>query len=281
MKILRIFLLLFFSAKAAVAQEKPLIASSINPIYQIILAVTADKSNNVLIVSPNVSDHDYSVKKNDVVVVQKADLIFYVSDDLEKNFAKLVISQKKRSHAFELANISGLRLLQKRNDLKKTDLHVWLNPQNAVKIAEFIAKKIAEIDPKNSGQYYKNLEKFKNDVVVTEKLVKSKMAKNKASDYIFFHDGYQYFENYFGLSPLKIVASGHDNDLSIQDLKEIDLMMKQGGVKCIIGERWDAKSAAQKLAKNYGIKFVKPDVSGGKSYSELLLQITDVIASCG
>lgn len=281
---LRIFLLLLISSQALAQNtetKKPLIVASINPIYQIILAITADKSNNVLIISPSVSEHDYSFKKSDLKAVTKADLIFYVSDDLEKNFAPLIKSQDKKLRAFELSKINGLKLLQKRNDVKKIDPHIWLNPQNAIKIAEFVAKKVAEIDVKNSAQYYKNLEKFKKEVTATDKIIKSQLSKIKGSDYVFFHDGYQYFENYFGLTSLKIIASNHDQELGIKDLKEIDALAKQGSIKCIFGEKWDEKNTAQKLARNYKIKFIKLDLTGEKNaYPELLIKISDSVSAC-
>lgn len=281
---LRIFLLLLISSQALAKNtetKKPLIVASINPIYQIILAITADKSNNVLIISPSVSEHDYSFKKSDLKAVTEADLIFYVSDDLEKNFAPLIKSQDKKLRAFELTKINGLKLLQKRNDVKKIDPHIWLNPQNAIKIAEFVAKKVAEIDVKNSAQYYKNLEKFKKEVTATEKTIKSQLFKIKGSDYVFFHDGYQYFENYFGLTSLKIIASNHDQELGIKDLKEIDALAKQGSIKCIFGEKWDEKNTAQKLARNYKIKFIKLDLTGEKNgYPELLIKISESVSKC-
>ena len=280
-----IFLLFFLSFQTAQAQEKPAqkkptIVVSINPIYQIILAITKDKSNNVLIMSPNVSEHDHNFKKSDIKAIRDADLIFYVSTDLEKNFPSLIKNQNKNLRAFELSKINGIKLLQLRNDAQKTDPHIWLNPQNAVKIAEFVTKKIAEIDAKNSAEYYKNLEKFKKEVVGAEKTIKSQLSKTKTLDYISFHDGYQYFENYFNLKPLKVIAISHDSELSISDAKEIDLLVNQSALKCIVGEKWDEKNTAQKLAKNYQLQFLKLDSLGGASYLELLRKISEGISKC-
>lgn len=281
---LKIFLLVLFVTKTALAQnnevQKPLIITSISPIYQIIFAVTYDKSNNVLISNPSISEHEYNLKKTDIATVKKADLIFYVNDNLEKNFAKLIVSQNMKSHAFELTKIKDLKILYKKNDPKNIDEHVWLNPQNALKIAEFVARKVSEIDPKNSAQYYKNLENFRKEVGYVEKQIRSQLSKNKSPNYIFFHDGYQYFENYFAISSLKTIAFSHDQDLSISDLREIDVLAKQGEIKCVIGEKWDEKNTAQKLAKKYQINFVKLDVASGKNYPDLLLQVKTAITDC-
>lgn len=279
---LLLLLLSFQNATAKSLQsKKPVIVSSINPIHQIILAITNNKSNNVLIINRGASEHDHNLKKSDAEAVSKADLIFYVSDELEKTFVKLIASQEKKSRAFELVKVNNIKLLHKRNDAQKIDPHIWLNPQNAVKIAEFVTRKVAEIDAKNSPEYYKNLEKFKKENSAMEKTIRSQLSKIKASDFIFFHDGYQYFENYFGIKSLKIVASEHDQELSMKDLKEIDALAGQGGIKCIFGEKWDEKNSALKIAQNYGVKFVKLDLIGEKnSYSELLLKISAGIAGC-
>lgn len=275
----KIILAFLLSLQSALAQDlnsqKPLIVSSINPLHQIILAISGDKSNDVLIINSGFSEHDYNLKKSDAKAVHDADLIFYVSNDLEKNFAKLVRTQNKESRAFELIKISGIKLLHQKNDQNKIDPHIWLNPQNAVKIAEFVAQKISEIDPKNSAQYHKNLEKFKKEILVTEKEIRLHLSKNKTSDYIFFHDGYQYFEDYFGIKPVKIIAGGHDAELSLAEVKEIDFLVKQGAVKCIVGEKWDEKNTARKLAKNYKIRFSELDTSTAHNYTETLKMIAN------
>lgn len=275
----KIILAFLLSLQSALAQDhnsqKPLVVSSINPLHQIILAISGDKSNDVLIINSSFSEHDYNLKKSDAKAVAEAALIFYVSEDLEKNFAKLVRAQNKESRAFELIKISGIKLLHKKNDPNKIDPHIWLNPQNAVKIAEFVAQKISQIDPKNSAQYRQNLDKFKKEILVTEKEIRLQISRNKTPDYIFFHDGYQYFEDYFGIKPVKIIAGGHDAELSLAEVKEIDFLVKQGAVKCIVGEKWDEKNTARKLAKNYKIRFSELDTSAAHNYTETLKMIAN------
>ncbi len=280
---LKIILILFLAIQVAVAQnnnqhissQKPLIVSSINPIQQIISAVVGDKTNNVLIIKSGLSEHDYHLKKNDVEMVNKANLIFYVSDDLERNFAKLSSSQDKKLDTFQLIKIDGIKLLQKRNDAKTIDPHIWLNPQNGVRIAQFVVQKISAIDPKNSLQYQENFEKFRKEVLSTEQKIKLQISKKQGLNYIFFHDGYQYFEDYFGIKSLKVVSGGHDSELSLAAVKEIDALIKQSLVNCIVGEQWDEKNTAQKLANNYKITFSELDLSKAKSYTEMLQKIAN------
>jgi len=280
MKFFNIFLLLLISSGSAFAneksQKKPLIVASINPIYQIVLAITEDKNNSILIINPNISEHDYQLKKSDAEFASQADLIFYIDDDLEKNFAKLV----KGKNVYKMSQINGIKLLQRRNDSKKIDLHLWLNPENGVKIAEFITQKICEIDAGNSRKYQKNLEKFKKEILKTEKNIRKNLQPIQNSGFVFYHDGYQYFEDYFALKPLKIISGNHDFELTIKDVRELDALAKTGQIKCIFGDVYDEKNSAKKLAQNYGVKFTKLDLIGEEdvSYSGLLLNISTSMA---
>ena len=61
------------------ANYKIKIASSINPLYQIISAITGDKTDNYLVFKSNFSEHNYQLKSDDVKVLKNADLIFQIS----------------------------------------------------------------------------------------------------------------------------------------------------------------------------------------------------------
>jgi zinc transport system substrate-binding protein len=106
--------------------------------------------------------------------------------------------------------------------------------------------------------------------------------------YIFYHDGYQYFEDYFDVRPLKVVAYNHNSELTVGAMKEIDALIKSNQVKCIFGEPQDEKNSAMKLAKNYKIKFSILDLIGTKEnpdkksngYSILLMNISDDMVAC-
>ena len=281
----KFFLIFFLSTKAVfaadAASKRLTIVASINPIYQIILEITENKSNNVLIMNSSSSEHDYQLKKNDVEAVQKADLIFYVSADLEKKFPRLIASQNKQAQSFELVKINNIKLLQLRSDAAKIDPHIWLDPENALKIAEFVTQKISTIDKKNSQQYQKNLARFEKKISATEESIKVQLSKINDRGYVIYHDGYQYFEKYFSLTPLQIMTSGHSRELTVSRLKEFDDLVKHARVKCIFGDKQDEKNTALKLAQNYQIKFSTLDLIGQKdSYFDLLLKISNTMAGC-
>ncbi len=281
MKFIKIILVILLTSSSALAQEKalrkPIISASINPIYQILLAITKDESNSILIINPNFSEHDYQLKKSDAKKFFISDLIFYVDDDLEKNFAKLA----KEKKSYQLSQVIGIKLLQRLDNPKKIDVHLWMNPQNATKIAEFMTQKICEIDVGNCKKYQTNLQKFRDQILKTEKIIDAKLAKIKNENYVFYHDGYQYFTDYFSLKPLKIISRNHDYELTLKDARDFDLLARTTAIKCLFSDVNDEKNSALKLARNYKIKFVTLDLLQSKNgYADLLLDMADKMTEC-
>lgn len=277
-----IFLITIFIDSAFANENKPLVAISINPLYQIFLAIAGDKNNVTLIINPASSEHDSQFKRSDVELLSKAELIFYVNDGLEKSFAKLIKNILVEEKSFQISKIADLTMLSQRNDVQKNDLHLWLNPQNAVKIAEFMMQKLSAIDSKNAKKYQKNFLNFKKEIAKTEEIIRSQLNKNNGSSYVFYHDGYQYFEEYFGIEASRFITYDHEKELTAKDLREFDQLAKSRKVKCVFGEKYDARNSAKKLAKNYGLKFFTLDLIGSKEdgYNKILLDLADKMAGC-
>jgi zinc transport system substrate-binding protein len=284
-----VFLFGFIFAANAVAQEKkPVVVASINPVYQIILAITQDKNNTILVINSAVSEHNQSLKKSDVDALLKADLVFYIDDSLEKNFSKSVKNLQLEKKSYQISQIAEIKVLKQRENPERNDFHLWLNLKNAVMIAEFVAKKLSEVDEKNSEKYKKNLEKFRLETAKIEKEILEKMRMVKDANFVFYHDGYQYFEEYFSLKPLKIINHGSDRELNVKEARAFDNLAKKTEIKCLFGEVFDERNSALKLAQNYKIKFMALDLTGVKEnankekngYSVLLLNLADDLVSC-
>ena len=269
MSFLRFFLLFLIIAKQAWSLD---VVASINPVSQIISAIGI---KSYLIVKPNQSEHDYRLKKSDISALIKSDLIFYVDDSLEKSFPKLIKNFHLEKKSYQLSKISGLQLLSRNNDPKKLDPHLWLDPENGIKIAKFIAQKFCESDVKNCPKYQSNFKKFRQETLKTKSAISSDL-KGFDAKYVIYHDAYQYFEKSFGLKAQKVISHNHSDQLRASDLRGLELS------KCIFSERMDERNAALKLAKNHQMKFIELDVVGtkGESYGDLLRNIAQGFSKC-
>jgi len=274
-------------------QKKLKIVSSINPLYQIILSITNDKAENFLIFKSNFSEHNYQLKSDDVKILQQADLVFVIDKNYEKTIFKLIENNSTKDKYFEISNIEKLSLFKMRNSFKIFDFHLWLNPENAGLIADFVVKKICIKDPKNCQFYQQNLQKFKKENQLAISFINEKLNKIKGQNFIFYHDCYQYFEKYFNISPIMIIDYDHAQDIKIKTLKSLDEIVNNKKIKCVFGDINDEKNSAKKLAMNYQINFQKLDVIGlnqvdsnkrsnitTNGYSSILINIVENIEKC-
>lgn len=288
MKILfRLFFLFVLFANKVLAQDlsdnTPVIIASINPIYQILLAITADKNNSILLVGPNESEHDYELTKTDIANFSKANLVFYVDDSLEKNFPKLVKNFSLEHKSYQAARIPGVKILKQKNNLGKIDPHLWLNPQNAMRIAEFMAQKICEIDQKNCSKYQQNYQNFAQQISKKQDEIKRELDPLRDVGFVFYHDGYQYFEDYFNLKSKMVLSYNGADAMSIKSLRQFDELAKAGEVKCIFGELIDEQNTAQKLAQKYNLNFVALSAIGkntNEDYFALISSLADKMKTC-
>jgi zinc transport system substrate-binding protein len=283
------FLLASLDALATNKPNRPVIAASINPIYQIILSITKSQENSHLIIASNLSEHTYQMKPSDIKNIKDADLVFYISNDLESFIPRIASMAKGKKQKFwQLIKIPGLKILPQKNDASQDDIHIWLNPENAIKIAKFITLKISEIDPFRADEYQLNLKRFIKEITTTSNKIRTQMSEIKDRNYMVYHDGYAYFEDYFAIKETRSITSYEDQELTINDLTEISKLIKDKNVKCIFGEPGEEKNTAQNIANNFHIKFMILDLIGDKEnyglnkngYDYILSNIASNIHSC-
>jgi zinc transport system substrate-binding protein len=148
-----------------------------------------------------------------------------------------------------------------------------------------MAAELTKIDPDHAKIYQKNLSEFKGKIATLEKKVFREMQNAAISGHVLFTQDYQYFEDYFAFKPLKVVLTGHGHDLRMSDIREFDLLVGEGKVTCVLGDRYDESNAVQKLARNHHLNYVALDLIGNprrseSDYFQIMEDISSQIASC-
>jgi len=100
-------LTLFTSANAEIK-----VVTSIKPIHSLASYLMDGIGKPVLIVDGYASPHSFSMKPSHAKMLQNADLIFWVGEDLESFLEKPLSSIAKKAEKIELMEIKGLNLLK-------------------------------------------------------------------------------------------------------------------------------------------------------------------------
>jgi len=231
--------------KTTLPQQKILIVNSILPLWQITNFLTSQKIENILLIQPTDSEHNFQLKNQDMINLQKASLVFYLSKNLENLLSKLQQNLSLHHKIKEISPDVNFKLLP-------NNWHLWLNPHNLILIARWQTKQLCSIDNNNCYFYQENLQKF--ELQITQEVNKINnlfLQHNSNKSIVLLHDAYNYFFDYFKISNTIVLSHHHQSNMQIKQLQ--NLVNQQKNISCIMAE--NNHFSAQKLANNYNLKY--------------------------
>ena len=296
------FFTLFLGFSHAKAELQ--VVTSIKPIHSLASLLMDGIGTPKLIVDGSNSPHNFTLKPSHAKMLQNADLVFWVGEDIETFLEKPLGTVAKKAKKIELMEISQLKKLKFREKNifeghddhghgKKDDHghahgehapHVWLDPLNAKVILKVMAKNMKIMDKKNSAKYDANLKKAnaKIDGLISE----INKVINKKAKYVVFHDAYQYFERRFGLKTLGALTLNTDVLPGAEQLKDIRKVIKKENAKCIFSEPQFNPKIIKAIAKDTNIKTgvldpLGADLKNNKDlYFKLLNNLSSSLRKC-
>ena len=286
------------------------VVTSIKPIHSLASYLMDGVGKPDLIVDGYASPHGFALKPSHAKMLQNADLIFWVGEDLENFLEKPLKSIAKKAEKIELMEIKGLKKLEFRernifeghDDHKdhghkedkhddhhehahgEHDPHIWLDPMNAKVILSEMAEHLIEKDQENASKYKANLKNAHKDLDKLTKKVKSELNKDFKS--IVFHDAYQYFEKRFDVNVLGAFTVNTDVLPGAEQLSEIREIIEHEKVSCVFSEPQFNPDIIKAVAKDTNIKTGVIDPLGatlnpGKTlYFDLISNMSKSFKSC-
>ena len=125
---------------------------------------------------------------------------------------------------------------------KEDDVHVWLSPDNAIKIVQKVNKVLSLYFPENSKIYNDNTTKFIDKIRNLKMELVKELLPIKNKPYIVFHDAYQYFEKTFELNAVGSVALEGDIASSPKQISIIKDKIVKSKASCVFQEpQFDSK----------------------------------------
>ena len=246
------------------------VVASIKPIHSLASYLMNGVAKPDLIVDGYASPHGFAMKPSHAKMLQNADLIFWVGEDLENFLEKPLGSIAKKAEKIELMQVKGLQILKfrERNIFDdhddhghddheghahgEFDPHIWLDPINAKVILFEMSKHLIENDPKNEKIYRENLSNGYKEIDKLTKDVSSELSNSVAS--IVFHDAYQYFEKRFSVNILGAFTVNTDVMPGAEQLAEIREVIEHDKVACVFSEPQFNPDIIKAVAKDMNIK---------------------------
>ena len=292
------------------------VVTSIKPLHSLTSYIMEGVGEPELIIDGVASPHNFQIKPSHAKMLQNADLVIWIGEDLESFLPTALKSIPKDAVVFELLDQSGLKKLKFREKnifeghddhghdehAKKEDdhddhghddhghghgsfdPHIWLDPANAKVIVKKITNQLSKIDKDNASTYKANSKKVIKDLDGLIKEVKNEI--NKDASFVVFHDAYQYFEKRFGLSVIGALTVNPDVMPGAEQLSEIREVIEHEKAKCIFSEPQFNPNIINSIASDTGVKtgILDPlgaNINKGKGmYFQLIKDMSRSLKDC-
>ena len=300
----------FFSLFSYAHAEIKVVAS-IKPIHSLVSYVMDGVGTPSILVDGSSSPHTFQLKPSHAQMLQDADIVFWIGEDLESFLEtplESIATNAKKITLMELDDIELLKFREKHifeehaghddhgdehedehghNDEHnhgEFDIHFWLDPAIAKVIVKNIAKELSNIDVVNKATYEANASKAISEL--DELIAETKLKINKNATYVVFHDAYQYFEERFGIEVLGALSVNPEILPGAKQLAEIREVIEHENVNCIFSEPQFNPSIAKTIAADTGVKAAVLDPLGAELdpskdlYFDLIADMASSFSGC-
>lgn len=302
-----ILVALSLAGPAAADTPPPSVLVSIKPLHGLVAAVMKGVAEPGLIVSGSASPHDYAMKPSDARAVERAQLLVWVGSDFEGWLKKPAARVKQR---LAMQDIPGMTRLATReggawdshedghghkdhgkgghgkDDHDETDGHLWLDPDNAARLVEAVAGRLAGMDPTRADLYKANAAETRKRLAELDSALAAKLKPLAGKPYVVFHDAHQYFEARYGLTPAGAVTIDPERPPGARRMATLRDRLKATKAACVFREPRFAGPTVQALAEAAGARIGQLDPEGAlaepgpDAYFTIMTAIADSLADC-
>ena len=297
------------------AEAEPKVVTSIKPLHSLISYVMDGVGSPNLLVDGSSSPHTFQLKPSHATMLQEADVVFWIGEDLESFLETPLDSIAVNARKITLMDSDQIELLKFReknvfedhhdeheghddhdeheehadghdeheghddHHHGEFDIHFWLDPEIAKSIVKIASLELSKVDPANQATYQTNAS---NAVSELDKLINDTRTKiNSDAKYIVFHDAYQYFEQRFGIEVIGALTVNPEVLPGAKQLAEIREVIEHEKVNCLFSEPQFNPSIANTIAQDTGIKAAVLDPLGAELEpgKELYFQLINDMAS--
>ncbi|OQW93905.1 MAG: hypothetical protein BWK79_08695 [Beggiatoa sp. IS2] len=248
------------------AYAEPKVLVTLKPVHALVSGVMAGVGQPHLLLTGQESPHTYTLRPSQMGLLEKVDLLIWLGPTVEKFLEKPLTVLSDSVTILNLLQSSDLTLLKVRTggtweqhdhentktahdstelskdkshlhpEVGQIDGHIWLSPDNAQVIVQIVAKTLSQMDSAHATIYTANANRLIERLKQLAQNLRKQLIPIKDQPYLVFHDGYQYFEKYYGLNAVGAIAISPELPLSPKRLSEIRQRIQQLKVVCVFTE---------------------------------------------
>lgn len=226
------------------AEEKPLqLMASIKPLQLLVAALIEEGDSVSLLLAPGQSPHDYQLKPSDRFAMNEAELLVWMGPSLERFLTKPVsllppakrLSLLPEAEAIEEAGQHDEHDHHHHGEAIDDDPHRWLDPLQAIAMAEQISQQLVRLAPERQAQWQANFQAFAQSMQALNQQLQQQFS-TKPKPYMVLHDAYGHFEARYGIRRLAALSISPERPPGAKHIWQLKQRISKGEVVCVFRE---------------------------------------------
>ncbi len=207
--------------------------------------------------------HTYEPTMKTMMDIANSDLLIYNGAGLEAFIGKMENSLKNEK-VVKVEASKGVKLLSNAEEHEHgeddhddghhhdKDPHIWIDPENAIMMAENIKNALAEKMPSAKDDFEKNYQELKEKLEQLDKDLSTAIESADRKELLVSHAAYGYWEHRYGLEQISITGISAENEPSQKQLQDIIETAKKHHIKYIIYNQNPSAKVVDTIQKETG-----------------------------
>ncbi|MGO4957168.1 metal ABC transporter substrate-binding protein [Luteococcus sp. Sow4_B9] len=255
--------------------------------------VAGDTAEVVSLTNPGADAHSVELTPKQVASLSDADLVLYIkgfSSSIDKAVEQskpanvidamtLVepLEAEEHAHEDEAGHEGETAEQHAEHEHGAYDPHIWLDPENMVKITQAVEKKLAEGSADHAEAFRTNAESLTKELTALDQDFSTGLENCQRKEIVVSHVAFGYLTHAYGLEQIGIAGISTEDEPSPARIAEIQKAAKEHGITTIFYEHQASPAHSKAIARDLKLKtdVLDPtatisDASRGKDYLEVM-----------
>ena len=255
-------------------EDKLMVYTSFYPMYFLANEIGGDYVIVKTVIPHGVDSHDYEPTVDQLRELNDAEVFIYNGVNFESWVNKLVGSIVDESITINASQYCDLIV----ND-GVTDPHLWLDPENMVKIGEVIKDRFIELDKENEEYYKANYKNLKERLEELDNKFFEELKEKSIDSIIVSHKAFGYMAKKYGFNQISVAGISPEQEPSPKAIANILDLVKDKDYKYIFLETLASPKTVEIIADEAGLKtlvlnpiegLTEEEIENGKDYISIM-----------
>lgn len=297
------------------------VVTSIKPLQLITSALTEGVTEPALLLPPEGTPHHYALKPSDMRLLAEAKVVIWVGPGLEQFLQKplsrtdariVTLLPDSEPHDHEAPDQHAVTAddhheehhdhhdHQDHDDHKETvadthdhhshadgeDPHIWLDPLNALAMADRMMPALEQAFPDQQAQLQANRMAFEQDLRRKDAEIAAQLAPYREHGFFVFHDAYSGFVNHYGLNQLGYFTVDPARKPGARHLAEIRHQLEESKAVCVFSEPQFTSAVVDAITSGLNVHqgeldpLARTAVPGPQGFTDYLQSLSDNLVGC-